>query len=241
MRLIGIIMRFLFWFIIALCCQTAFATSPHKSNEAFNNAVRSYSSDAGIHSLLFKGNEQMKYPLHYQNDPYYITAEYSPGNIWFNKTYYTDVQMRLDIYRNELIVSAAESPFNIIIEPQKFDSAQLHGHNWRYLSQLRNPDNSNGAYCIILHNGPIKLYQRPKAALRERKQEGKIIYRFEGSSNFFIEKQGALYPVDRVGQFYKLFPEQKKQIRAFIRDRHYKFKKNPSETMVEILKNLPLE
>lgn len=241
MRFIGINMRFLFLFIIGFSFQTAIATTPDESTEAFKAAVRSYSSAAGAQSLLFQGSEQMKYPLHYLSDPYFIADEYSLSEIWYSNTYYTEVLMRLDMYRNELIVSSDQSPFNIVIDPLKFDSAQLHGQRIKFLPQLQNFNKTYGSYCVCLHDGSVKLYMRPEAPFREIKQNREISYRFERSDSYFIEKAGELYPVDNIRQFYKVFPEQKAQIKAFIRDRHYKFKKNPSVTMVEILKNLPLE
>lgn len=227
--------------LISMYANVVNAIIPNDNQKALNKAIDTYTETVGSHSLIFQGVEQLKYPLNYLNTPYFIDSDYSVGDIWYQGVYYPHIMLRFDMYRNQVIVRSADQPYNIVIFPQKLDSAMLHGYKMVYLPQVTTKDKTTGAYCLRNFSGKVNLFTQPEAVLREFTEDQKVKYRFERIDKYYIEKSGILYSVNNLRSFYKLFPQNKKQIIDFAKNKKLNFRKNPTESMVEILKNLPLE
>ena len=233
-------MRFLFYFVLIFYSHwhVVQAITPGQTPQAFKTAISSYTNIAESHALLYQGIEQIKYPLHYLNDPYFTSSEYVPGEIWYKGVFYPEVMIRFDMYRNELIVRSPEPPYNIVINPEIFDSAHISGFRIVFLPQAIKLNTSGGAYCVLAYSGNVKLYMQPEAILRKFTEDRAIKFKFERINNYHIEKAGVLYPVNNLRSLLKIFPDKKQQINAFVKARKLNFRRNPSETMVEDRKSV---
>lgn len=235
-------MRFLL-LVIALvhfCCANS-QNQPNEKKSDFRKSIEKYSENVGSLSLIYQGVEQEKYPLNYIGSPYYHDSEYNISDLWYNGIFYPSVKLRLDLFRNQLITQSATQPYNVIVSTEKFDSAQLHGKKLYFIPEIVKNDKTQGAYCLLLHNGKFRCYVQPEIRLRRFTEDQKVFYKFESFEQYYILKSAKYYPVNGIRSLYKIFPNQKNQISDYSKTHKLNFRKKPAESVVEILKNLTLE
>lgn len=203
--------------------------------------IQEYLKATGSLSLIYQGIEQEKYPVYYRKSPYFSYPEYTKGQIWIKGVHYTDVSMRIDVYRHQLIVQSHDQPYNVVIPHEKFDSAFIHGFKLKYFPEFIRKNNSVGTFLLILFDEKVKLYIQPEARLRKISDGHKINYEFVQTNKFFIEKSGEIHAVKNLRSLQHIFPEQRSQISEITKANKLSFRKNPAGSLLVLLKTLSFE
>lgn len=217
------------------------AALPTDSCKKFNSEIQEYFQTTGALSIIYQGIEQEKYPVNYLNNPYFADPDYTQGQVWFNGILYPNVNMRFDMYRQQLIVQAENQPYNILIPYEKLDSAIIHGFKLKYYPEIIRKNNSSGVCRLILFDEKVKLYIQPEAYLVKQSQNQNVKYKFVQKNSFFIEKSETLYPVKNLRSLQHIFPGQKTQIAEISKTHKLNYKKDPVGSLLLVLKNLSFE
>lgn len=226
-------MNFLYLMIFTFVLTSSIDASPTLPQHAatsHHNASQ-YLRSAGQYALIFTGREHEKYPLYYINHPWYISAEYHRGTVFANKISFPDVQMRLDLYRNELVISPDNSPFNIVADA---DSAIVHGKKIIRISPQINP--SVWGYVVVVHEGKNnRVYLKNNLMLRQKVVSGVLTQQFETTRVFWLHYRDDLHRLSKISDLYPFYPDQRPAIRSFINDNNLNFRKNPEQTLVLLM------
>lgn len=232
-------MRFFFLLGYALVILvTATASNPvtlysNNNTGSSHKAAADYILSADTYAALFSGKEHEKYPLHYSNLPWFNSSEYTPGVLYVGGRAYPKVLMKLDLFRDELVISPHNSPFNIVT---KADSAQLHGTTIHFLP----PANTQGpsGYVVVLHNGTHQLYRKYQLLQRQVVESGRVVHRFETLSSFWLLKGDQFHKITRISDLYPHFQVDRKNIRHFLNEHQLNYRKNPEITLSRLMKHL---
>ena len=86
--------------LLGFLCVCALAIVTARAQDA----VDDYVSSAAGQSVIYHGKEQLKYPTSIRNHPYLKSEKYVSGDLSFEGILYKGVKMRLDLYKNELLL-----------------------------------------------------------------------------------------------------------------------------------------
>lgn len=235
-----LIMKYTILILFSLLPLISFSQGRSEQDSVINTAINSYISTSGSNLILYQGSEQIKYPLNYQNNPYYKELTYVSGDLWYAGKYYPAVKLRFDTYRQELVVQTSEPQYNIIVNTARFDSAMIHGSKLLYFPESELKGSLQG-YCLIKYKAKVTLIEQAVSVLNEFTEDRTIKYKFDDKSRFYIEKEGTLFPIKNIRSLLTCFPGDAPKIKSFIRTNKLNFRKNPEATLVEILKNSGIE
>ena len=105
--------------LLGFLCVCALAIVTARAQDA----VDDYVSSAAGQSVIYHGKEQLKYPTSIRNHPYLKSEKYVPGDLSFEGILYKDVKMRLDLYKNELLLFSPDNRYNIVLPSDRVDYA----------------------------------------------------------------------------------------------------------------------
>lgn len=224
----AIIMRNLYLSILLLLCalQASFAQDP----------ALDYLVAAGNQAVIYHGKEQLKYPTTIHGHPYLGSEDYAAGELTFEGILYKDVNLRLDVYRNELMLLTKDRRFNIIISADRVNHACFRGYHVYY----HYPDTLRGTppegYYLRLYDGGVTVLEKQVCTLFRTVEDMEIKDLFVRSVKFYVLKEMVYYTVGSKRSVLRLFKDRKSELARFIRQRHLDFKRMPEQAIVEVVK-----
>ncbi len=232
-------MRFFYLLTYALVffatASASIPVAPARSVDSSSpqQAAAAYIHSADSYAALFSGKEHEKYPLHYVNHPWFTSSEFTQGVLYINKMTYPGVLMKLDLFRDQLVITPQNSPFSIIVAA---DSAKLHGTTIHLLP----PSIGVGptGYGVVLHNRTHQLYRNYQLIQRQLVESGRVVYRFETLSAYWLRKDDKYHKITKLSDLYPHFQVERKNIRHFLNEHQLNFRKNPETTLSQLMKYL---
>ncbi len=182
---------------------------PTNVTEPLQAVIENYLEKAHTLATIYSGKELPKYPLYIIGHPYLKSDSYAYGLLSYEGILYPNVRLRLDLYQNELIIQSPDTRFNIILDSDKIDYANLH--NYKIIYHNRSKDNiplSDG-YYLELPTGTYKIWRHSVCNLRETVSDN-ITNEFIHKDKYYFFKEDHPYLVKGNNSVLKLFPSIKK-------------------------------
>lgn len=223
--------------LFLLAGNFGFGASAQTQPPTQTDLIRHYQQQAGNYALLYNGEEELKYTRRYLNQPYYRQTDCVPGNLWRRGVLYPDVDMRLDLYKNQLIVRSPDRRFHLIISSAEVDSVQLHGHTFVFNHSTSGQSGLPAGYYMQLHKGRRcalwgrqfiqTIRQETNKAIRIRFKTIERYYFFDGEKWKTVKNKSALL---------KQMPGRQKEIKAYIKRNRLDFRKNREEAFTSVVR-----
>jgi hypothetical protein len=208
-----------------------------------DNAVEVYMGEVKEYAALYNGREQTPYsdPTHFLNHPYLNTSDFVSGTLCYNGVLYKDIPMRLDLFREELIVRSADKPFNIVLAYEKLDYAHI-GESIILSSYNKTWHNRPpGKYFVLLYKNQYLVLKQYAVSYVERINRLKAEASFKIKERYYICKDETVYPVKNKKTVLSVFPDRKEELGKYIKEHKLNFREQPGQavvTMVEQYENL---
>lgn len=193
-----------------------------------------YASFASGQAVIFHGKEQLKYSPSIKNHPYLKSDKYAAGNLSFEGILYEDVKMRLDLYKNELLLLSPDERYNIVLPSDRVDFAHFHGYHIFYHDPEGKENSLPEGYYLRLHDGRCTVLEKPSCAFSKQIKGLEVEESFDQSVRYYIQKEGAYYPVGSKGSVLKVFKERKKELARYIKQEKLDFRHAREEAIVAV-------
>ena len=178
--------------------------------------------------------------------PYYKgNADMYKGRVSYHGVVYEDVQLRFDQLKQCVVVLPPGQKVLCMPDQEFIDWFEMDGHKY-----VHDPEDST-RYASLLCDGStngVRLYHSVwKTYGRERSFEGKKYLQTLNVEEQYtlITSDGEIHHVKRASDVAKLFPEQKKQIRQFVKKNRLSFSKSKREKslaqVIESVSGSPIE
>jgi hypothetical protein len=191
--------------------------------------------EAKEYAALYNGREQIPYPAHFLNHPYLHTSGFVKGTLCYNGVLYKDISMRLDMYREELIVRCTDKPFNIVLAHEKVDYAQI-GESLILSSYDKTwQGRPAGKYVVLLYENRHSVLKQYAVSYVERIDRITVEASFKIQERYYICKDGVAYPVKNKKTLLAVFPDRKEELARYIKEHKLNFGKQPAQTVVAIV------
>ena len=190
---------------------------------------------------LYVGAVEPQYETWLWHDvPYYKgdTRMYD-GRISYHGVVYDNVQLRYDQLKQRVVVLSPEEKVVCLPEQEYIDWFEMDGHRYvhdpedasRYAYMLCN-GSTNG---IRLYHSEWKVYDGEQLFGRDRYQ--KVLSTEEQYT--LITPDGKTHHVKSLSDVAKLFPEQKKQIKQYVKNNRLSFSKSErEESLAKVVKSI---
>ena len=193
--------------------------------------AQTYFSAASEFARLYVGPVEPQYSKTLWHDlPYYQgNTNMYKGRVSYHGVVYDDVQLRFDQLKQCIIVLPPGEKAFCIPEQEYVDWFEMDGH--RYVHDVEDSLRYASLLCDGTANG-IRLYHSVwKVFDRERTFGGKKYLKTLATKEHYtvVTADGTMYHVKRAKDVAKLFPEQKKQIKQFVRNNHLSFSRRERE------------
>ena len=194
------------------------------------------------YARLYVGAVEPQYQTWLWNDnPYYKdNTNVYHGRISYYGVVYDDVLLRFDQYRQRVVVLSPGGLVFCVPDQEFVDWFEMDGHRY-----VHNPKDSS-QYAALLCDGStngIRLYYHEWKIYNGYKKivgENSSVMTLR-TQNFYslMTPDGMMHPVKRASDVAKLFPEQKKQIKQFVRQNHLSFSKSKRESsLVKVVESI---
>ena len=188
---------------------------------------------AGGQSTLYYGKEQMAHPRG-TTHPYLEDEQYAKARLSYNRIVYPEVMLRLDLNRDELVILSPDFR-NIVLSPQNFNYAELHGKRIIYFRS----DNFTGSpatgFYSLLHSGECKVLKKQTAKWTENSRNAREFH-FVQSSRFFLFYNDAYYNIRNRRGLLKIMQPYKNELKQFISANRLHFKRDADKFIAETVK-----
>lgn len=172
---------------------------------------------AGDYAALYTNRVEVGYsPYLYVNHPYWDTDEFQKGAVCYSGLLYTDVPLRYDTYKKQLVVITPEKRILLLVDMRKVDYFVIGEKKFMP---------HNDTYAALLYDGPqMKLTQYTLCKMGPSVEKGRVSYKqFEKRARFVLSKGEMEYIVTSRSSFLKLFPDYKKQLKRYVKEQNLSF------------------
>ncbi len=199
--------------------------------------VKSYLSQVGDYAGIYNGRAELMYHAKLYNQlPYYQSPDFTEGEIIYKGNVYPNLQVRLDLYKEQIIISSPERRFRIIVDSEEVQKVSLHGKTFIWHTPPKESGLKSGFYMLLVDSEPLQLFYKETHLVSERTVlsalEPNILYNNTLTKTYYVVYENQYHPVKRKKSFVKLFPGYKKQIRTYVRKNKLNFKRDTDQSLI---------
>lgn len=189
-----------------------------------------FRQEVGDQAEMFAGKVEPGYPSTvYINHPYWLTDNFSQGDVVFRGLIYRDVSVRYDAYLKQLVVNTPVKRQNVSVPMDLVEKFTLGGIRY---------ERRKGEFMAILYSSPrIELVQQMNVMMREKLVDNvKVQYEFKPTMKYCLYRDGQVYEVTNLKSVSKLYPHLKKELKQFAKKYHLDFKENRQLSLGTLVK-----
>jgi hypothetical protein len=176
--------------------------------------------------------------LYYQvrGDQFLYTGEFLPGTVTMNGKTFNKVDLRYDIFNDELMIPLTRSSA-IQLNKEMVDSFSLGFQGRMYRFARISDDSIKGikGYLNVLYSGRCALYIKYRKEIELLAVDKKYDKFFQLQKIYFV-KNGEAFNVSGKMGLMKMMSDQKIAIRDFVRKNKLKMSKTSPESFVPLVR-----
>ena len=189
-----------------------------------------FRQEVGDQAEMFAGKVEPGYPSTvYINHPYWLTDNFSQGDVVFRGLTYRNVSVRYDAYLKQLVVKTPVKRQNVSVPMDLVEKFTLGGIRY---------ERRKGEFMAILYSSPrIELVQQMNVMMREKLVDNvKVQYEFKPTMKYCLYRDGRVYEGTNLKSVSKLYPHLKKELKQFAKKYHLDFKENRQLSLGTLVK-----
>lgn len=153
---------------------------------------------------------------------------YGTGKLLYDGILYTNQTMRLDLFRNELIILSPDKTYNIVLDPEKVEWFNLFGYKGAYRKEDNYKNFPGEGYYIQLHEGENNLLKKDSYYLS--KQSGQVY--MNRNVKYYLLKDKVYHQIKNKKSLLKVLHSHKKELEQYIKENRINFDKNNLENAI---------
>lgn len=225
---------FIFFIILSLSPVTKLSGAYEKAgvmpvNSCFPDSLRD-------RQFLYNGKLWANNYKRYNGNPYLFADYFLPGEIWFNGRHFSNVEIRYDIFSDEIMIPRTREQiislnremvdsFSIVFEKKKYNFINVQADS---LSRVR-------GYVNVIYDGRSLLYVKYSKGIFTNVTDGSD-GEFYQVSRMYIVLDGIPSEIEKLKDLLKLIGPQTDQVRDFIRKEKIKVSRNIPESFLPVVR-----
>ncbi|WP_425234334.1 hypothetical protein [Ulvibacterium sp.] len=203
--------------------------SPHICTAQVEKDVSSHYN--WFDSLIGIENLEMHYGAVYvekhrsksKKSKFFPSPYFSPGHVVIDNLPYYSLNLKYNIYEDELLMQAANEFGGKVLKlyKDKINNFTIADHTFIRIdgSEINNDAVDSGFYEVVLEKPPFTLLKRYRRLLKEQLGANLIFYEFEVLDPEFVVHYNTVYHrLKKIGDIKALFPQNTVQLNDFIKN-----------------------
>lgn len=226
---------------IALFCVAS--PSPILGQTADNSSIYIWFDDVigRTNSGIFEGVAYTEeFRVINERHQFFKEPNFVPGSLVYDGQPYFDVELRYDVYQENLLTMNAEatgSPL-LILDKKKVAEFTIGGHRFKKVHQNLREGEVHGFLEVLWENDSISLFKKHAKKIFKRTDKEILYYEFKDRYSYYLYYANTYYPLKKANDLNAVFPEYRKSLKA-IRNRYASLgKSDPDAYMKSILSDL---
>ena len=198
---------------------------------AQDDPVMSYLHHTGDYADIYNGEMEPVYNIfRYDNFPYYMSPYFTEASIVYKNNFYPNQRVRLDLYKEQLILVLPAKQFGIVINSQNVDRVHMYNKTFVRLAPPKKSGLRQGFYIQLSESEKIQMYRKDYFNIDQRK----VKYAFEGKTQYYLLYKDQYYTVKNKNSFSKIFPQYKKQINQYSKEKKLNYEQFKDESFISL-------
>lgn len=204
-----------------------------QASKTYSNVIQQDLTDKQI---LLNGRIWWNQYSRVTGDQFFLANIFFKGSVTFNGQKYSNLDLKYDIYNDELILSIKSYPV-IIMNKEMVDSFNLVLGNRIFHIINAGNDTSNvlKGYANVLYDGPSSLYVKYIKKIQPLAVDGKNDL-FYQEHLVYLRKGTEMVPVEGKMKLMNLLGDKKKEIRDYLKNNRIKVIQKDPYTFIPVLK-----
>lgn len=202
------------------------------------NAASVYFQSLGEQSGIYRGAEYTGFPYKLNNGHQYFETQFPvKGSVYYDGILYNDIPMWYDLVKNQVIVQFIDGFSEIKLHNELIDYFSIYDHHFVHLGRDKIGDNvlSEGFYDLVYVGKTQVLVKRSKETLKEV-STGIALTLLKQKNEFYLIKEGVYLPIKSQSSVLNALGSKQKEIQEFLRKSNVKFRKDPENAIVRMVK-----
>jgi hypothetical protein len=193
---------------------------------ASNGLWQQYANTVGYESGLYSGPEYVRYTrVGARGFVFFSSEEEQPATVEYGGQTYTNVPLRYDIVRGQLLVEAPLANHDLSLVNERVTRFTLPGHSFvRLVAEPGSNSPIKTGFYEVLVEGPVRVLAAYRKTVEELTTSGGIVSTIsDARSEYFAWQNGRYYRVAKASELLNLFPQHKAALRKYMQDKNLDF------------------
>ncbi len=215
--------------------QSQVIVSNFPPKEQLAEPVKTYKVATQFSQNLYNGRIYFLYDNRSEEHQFFNDREWSYGAVKFDGQRFDSVQLKLDIYKQELLVHHLNGD-HMILQPEKVTDFIIQGHQFKRLIADKEIDASmNTGFYDIVYSGKSQLLVFRKKDRQEKIDDRRVIALYPQKDKFYIFRNGAYKHVHSKKSVLALFPGSERSLKRGLRAKQLSYRKNREEAILTMV------
>ncbi len=196
-----------------------------------------YTQVLGDKSSLYSGPEYVNYVRPgTQGHRFFDSATPQMATITYGGVTYAGVLARYDLVRDQVVLSAQSNTLDLTLVDERVARFTLGSHTFVRVaadSAMGLPERP--AFYDLLVAGPVQVLAARRKKYEENLEGSRIVSEITGRTDYFIQQGKRCYPVSKLGDVLRLFPQQRAALRTFAQANNLLFEEAGREAAIVAL------
>jgi hypothetical protein len=170
------------------------------------------------------------------DDQFLFSKEYLPGILTIRGNTFKDILLKYDIYKDE-VLTPIDSGRILQLNKELIDSFSISFQNRKYLFMKMTEDtlNASKSFYNVLYRGKTILLLKSAKKIEKLAVEGKYD-KFYQINRIYIVSGEKLYQVTGKADLFKIMPEDKDQLKAFMKNNKIRISEKNPDSFIPVIR-----
>ena len=181
------------------------------------NAFAIYNNVMEGNFHIYNGTEYPAYRSSHNEHPYYLTDEWTNGNIRYDGEWFTHMPMLYDIEKGMVVISYYFKGIKMRLNTTRVQEFIFQNHHFVNLKQTADSSEMKSGFYDVLYAGKSTVLCSRSKKYFERMYDNQITQDFQESNQYFLFSQGLYHRVGTKKSVLHALTDKKKELKTFIR------------------------
>ena len=190
---------------------------------------------------LFRGELYVeKHPVRNDNHKFFGEGTFSLGSILFDDQKYYDVNLKYDVYGDQVLIHHEQLPMSMVIQ---LDNARVHQFSldnrvFVNTSFTTNNKEEISGFIETLYEGEMLQVYKKHVKKIYRRLEGKLFYEFKNDANYYVNYNDEYYELKNLKSLRKILVAHKSKTQELINKYKRSGAPNFEQKLINIISDL---
>lgn len=200
-----------------------------------SDPIKAYKEATMFSQNLYNGRIYFLYDNKSAEHQFFNDREWNYGSVRFDGQRFDSVQLKFDVFKQELLVHHLNGD-HMILQPDKVTDFIVQAHYFKRLVLAKDIDGKmNTGFYDVVYGGKSQLLVFRKKERQEKIEERKVIALYPVKDRYYLFHNGVYKQVRSKKSVLALFPGSERSLKRSLRAKQFSYRKNREEAILTMV------